>query len=38
VILHGYDRGFTTNLPLEALLAEDALLSDLHDGEPISLG
>ncbi len=37
VIMHGYDRGFTTNLPLEAFMAEDALLTDLHDGEPISL-
>lgn len=36
VILHGYDNGWTTNLPLEDFLAEDALLADLHDGEPIS--
>lgn len=34
-ILHGYDHGWTTNLPLEDFLAEDALLADLHDGEPI---
>jgi DMSO/TMAO reductase YedYZ molybdopterin-dependent catalytic subunit len=37
VICHGYDQGWTTNLPLADFLAEDALLADLHDGEPISL-
>jgi DMSO/TMAO reductase YedYZ molybdopterin-dependent catalytic subunit len=37
VICHGYDHGWTTNLPLADFLAEDALLCDLHDGEPISL-
>lgn len=37
VICHGYDQGWTTNLPLADFLAEDALLCDLHDGEPISL-
>jgi len=37
VVVHGYDRGFTTNLPLEAILCEDALLAVTHDGEPISL-
>jgi DMSO/TMAO reductase YedYZ molybdopterin-dependent catalytic subunit len=36
VIAHGYDSEFTTNLPLEAFLAEDALLADTHDGEPLS--
>lgn len=35
VICHGYDHGWTTNLPLEDFLADDALLADLHDGEPI---
>ena len=35
-IVHGYDRGFTTNLPLEDFLAEDALVAFLHDGESIS--
>jgi len=41
-ILHGYDmtpawdRNWTTNLPLEDFLAEDALLADLHDGQPLS--
>jgi DMSO/TMAO reductase YedYZ molybdopterin-dependent catalytic subunit len=36
-IVHGYDRGFTTNLPLADLLAEDALVATHHDGEPLSL-
>jgi len=36
VILHGYDRGWTTNLPLADFLSEDALLTDTHDGQPIS--
>jgi DMSO/TMAO reductase YedYZ molybdopterin-dependent catalytic subunit len=34
--VHAYDRGWTTNLPVEHLLAEDALVAILHDGEPIS--
>jgi DMSO/TMAO reductase YedYZ molybdopterin-dependent catalytic subunit len=37
VMAHGYDRGFTTNLPLADFLAEDALVAITHDGEPISL-
>ncbi|HLK62859.1 MAG TPA: sulfite oxidase-like oxidoreductase [Bryobacteraceae bacterium] len=37
VLVHGYDRGWTTNLPLDAFLAEDALVAILHDGEAISL-
>lgn len=37
VLAHGYDRGFTTNLPIEDFLAEDALIATLHDGQPISL-
>lgn len=37
VICHGYDHGWTTNLPLSDFLQEDCLLADLHDGEPISL-
>lgn len=36
VIVHGHDRGFTTNLPLADFLAEDALVALSHDGEPIS--
>ncbi|HWE48970.1 MAG TPA: sulfite oxidase-like oxidoreductase [Bryobacteraceae bacterium] len=37
VTVHGYDRGWTTNLPLEYFQAEDALVAILHDGEPITL-
>jgi len=37
VLAHGYDRGWTTNLPLDDFLAEDAVVAFLHDGEPISL-
>lgn len=35
VIPLGYDSGWTTNLPLEDFLVEDALLADTHDGEPL---
>jgi DMSO/TMAO reductase YedYZ molybdopterin-dependent catalytic subunit len=35
VVCHGYDNGWTTNLPLSDFLAEDALLADTHDGQPI---
>jgi DMSO/TMAO reductase YedYZ molybdopterin-dependent catalytic subunit len=35
-IIHGYDSGWTTNLPLSDLLADDVLLADTHDGEPLS--
>ncbi len=31
----GYDGGWTTNLPLEYYLAEDALFADTHDGQPL---
>jgi len=37
VVAHGYDHGFTTNLPFEAFASEDVLLADTHDGQPISL-
>jgi len=37
VLVHGYDRGWTTNLPLMDFAAEDALIALLHDGEPISV-
>ncbi len=37
VVAHGYDQGWTTNLPLEDFLAEDALVALTHDGEPISV-
>ena len=36
VICHAFDNGWTTNLPLEHFLAEDALLADTHDGQPIT--
>jgi DMSO/TMAO reductase YedYZ molybdopterin-dependent catalytic subunit len=37
VLAHGYDRGWTTNLPIEDFLAEDALVALTHDGEPLSV-
>ena len=37
VLVHGYDRGWTTNLPLDDFLAEDALVAILHDAESLSL-
>ena len=36
VIAHGYDQGWTTNIPIENFLAEDSLLTHTHDGVPIS--
>jgi DMSO/TMAO reductase YedYZ molybdopterin-dependent catalytic subunit len=36
VTAYGYDRGWTTNLPLADFLAEDALVAIFHDGEAIS--
>lgn len=36
VVCHGYDNGWTTNLPLDNFLADDALLADTHDGQPIT--
>jgi len=35
VLALAHDYGWTTNLPLEYFLAEDALFAWLHDGEPI---
>lgn len=35
-VVTGYDDGWTTNLPLADLTAEDALLVDTHDGQPLS--
>lgn len=37
IVCHGYDNGWTTNLPLSDFLQEDCLLADTHDGQPISL-
>jgi DMSO/TMAO reductase YedYZ molybdopterin-dependent catalytic subunit len=36
VLAHGFDHGWTTNLPLSDFLAEDALVAIAHDGEPLS--
>ncbi len=36
VVAFGYDRGWTTNLPIEYFLAEDALFAWSHDREPIA--
>lgn len=36
VLLHGYDSGWTTNLPLADFLSEDALVAHSHDGLPLS--
>ncbi|EAQ80188.1 sulfite oxidase-like oxidoreductase [Blastopirellula marina] len=36
VLCHAYDNGWTTNLPLEDFLADDALLADKHDGLAIN--
>ncbi len=35
VLAYGHDRGWTTNLPLEDFLADDALVALAHDGEPL---
>jgi DMSO/TMAO reductase YedYZ molybdopterin-dependent catalytic subunit len=41
ILVNAYDRAYgrdwSTNLPLEEFLAEDALFADTHDGEPIDL-
>ena len=37
VLVEGHDRGWTTNLPLDDFLADDALVAILHDGEPLSV-
>ncbi len=36
VLVHCYG-GYTTNLPLEDLLSEHALLADTHDGRPLAV-
>ncbi|RCS52791.1 sulfite oxidase-like oxidoreductase [Bremerella cremea] len=36
VICHGFDNGWTTNIPLEEFLHEDCLLADTHDGMAIN--
>ena len=37
VVAHGFDQGWTTNMPLDEFLADDALVAFLHDNEEISL-
>lgn len=37
VLAYGYDSGYSTNLPIEEFLAEDALVAFSHDGLPLSL-
>lgn len=37
VVAHGADDGYTTNVPMEWFAAEDSLLCDRHDGEPLSV-
>jgi DMSO/TMAO reductase YedYZ molybdopterin-dependent catalytic subunit len=37
VMAYGYDYGWTTNLPLDDFLADDALVALTHDGEPLAL-
>jgi DMSO/TMAO reductase YedYZ molybdopterin-dependent catalytic subunit len=37
VVAHGYDQGWTTNLPLADFLSEDALVATHHDGAPLTL-
>lgn len=35
-LVHGYDEGWTTNMPLSAFLEQDALVALTHDGESLS--
>jgi DMSO/TMAO reductase YedYZ molybdopterin-dependent catalytic subunit len=36
VLVYACDNGWSTHLPLEEFLAEDALFADIHDGEPLA--
>ena len=36
VLVYGHDYGWTTNLPMEHFLADDALVAFTHDGEPLT--
>jgi DMSO/TMAO reductase YedYZ molybdopterin-dependent catalytic subunit len=36
VTVHGFDSGWTTNLPFVDFAADDALFADRHDGEPLT--
>ncbi len=37
VLAHGYDGGWSTNLPLADFLAEDVLVAISHDGQPLTV-
>ena len=37
VLAYGFDYGWTTNLPVEEFLADDALVATHHDGEPLDM-
>jgi len=37
VLAHGFDGGWTTNLPIADFLSVDALAAIRHDGEPLTL-
>ena len=37
VLAYGFDYGWTTNIPIEEFLAEDALIATHHDGEAIDM-
>ena len=36
VLVHAYDYGWTTNLPINQFLEEDCLVATHHDGEPLT--
>jgi DMSO/TMAO reductase YedYZ molybdopterin-dependent catalytic subunit len=36
VLAHGFDQGFTTNLPVAEFLVDDALVAFTHDGDPLT--
>ncbi|MBL8214454.1 MAG: sulfite oxidase-like oxidoreductase [Bryobacterales bacterium] len=36
VVAYGFDYGWTTNMPLDEFLSEDALVALTHDGEPLT--
>src|SRR5205809_1407475 len=36
VIAHGFDGGWSTNMPFDEFAASDCLLADTHDGEPLT--
>lgn len=37
VLAHGLDYGWTTNMPLDEFMAEDALVAITHDGDDLSI-